>query len=133
MSRVESDLFVRIGLANLDLQVKMVGFVITIWVQSRDSDLQILIVIMNLRFVRIQLVYSTKDSWGLIGFVKITWIFENCPDSWLQFKSNLLKTGFVVTIWVESKDSWDKSTFLQISYTNIATVALIKKETFKVK
>ncbi len=103
MSRVESDLFVRIGLANLDLQVKMVGFVITIWVKSRDSDLQIWIVIMNLRFVRIQLVYSTKDSWGLIGFVKITWILWKLPrflisnsnqtfwrpDSWSQFESSL--------------------------------------------
>jgi hypothetical protein len=69
-------------------------------------------------------------SW-ILDLYKSLESFENYPDSWSQFKANLLKTIFVVTIWVESKDSWDKSTFLQISYTNIANLALIKKRLSK--
>ena len=80
------------------------------------------------RFIRIQLVYSTKDSRGFTG---ICWIHENKGTFWIltgfvvtiwieslqtydlrsQIKSNLLKLRFVAKIQVESRDSWDKSMF----------------------
>jgi len=80
-----------------------------------------------------------KDSWGFIEFVKTGQIFGSSGhESGPLFKSLIanpdlqicevgfvnhetkwifLESGFVTTIQNESMDSWNESTFLQISYT----------------
>ena len=115
----------RFGFTNPDLRVRQPGFV-RIW------DSQNCIFKDSLCAIVLRIRQDSLDSWKQVES------FENWLDSWSRFETNLLKSGLVIhdTIRIflspdswptnryESMDSQNESMFLQISYTNPASLII---------
>ncbi len=96
----------------------------------KDSDSRISIFKDSFRAIVLRIHKDSLDLWKQVES------FENWLDSWSRYKPNLFKSGFVIhdmnriflspdfspTNRYESMDSRNESMFLQISYTNPASL-----------